>query len=104
MVNSNTSPNAFAILFGNEDKEGWDQQFTLDLHPCLNCNIMVIMTDQQKGSKAVIQQVLPEAQIFHYSKHHSDNITKSTTGEFILMIKYIFMTNVSLYALVFIML
>jgi hypothetical protein len=86
-ANSNTSPIAFAILFGNEDKEGWDHfwQFALDLHPCLNRDIMTIMTDQQKGSKAAIEQVLPNAHIFHCSKHRADNITKSTTGELIII-------------------
>ena len=82
MANLNTSPIAFAILFGNKDKEGWDPfwQFTLYLHPFLNRNIMTIMTDQQKGLKAAIEQVLPDGQIFHCSKHWSDNITKSRTG------------------------
>ncbi len=44
----------FAIVFGNKDKEGWDHfwQFTLDLHPCLNREIMTTIMDQQKGSKA----------------------------------------------------
>ncbi len=37
-ANSNTFLIAFAILFGNEDKEGWDNlwRFALDLHPSLN--------------------------------------------------------------------
>ena len=96
-ANSNTSPIAFAILFGNEDKEGWDHfwRFALDLHPCLNRDIMTIMTDQQKGSKAAIEQVLPNANIFHCSKHRADNITKSTTGELIIIsiLSYMIMTN-----------
>jgi hypothetical protein len=75
----NTSPIMFAILIGNEDKEGWDHfwRFMLDLHPCLNCEIMTIMTDQQKGSKAAIKNVLPNVQIFHCSQHQANNITKS---------------------------
>ncbi len=85
MANSNTSPITFAILFGNKDREGWEHfwQFALDLHPCLNREIMTIMTDQQKGSKVAIKKVLPDVQIFHCSKHQADNITKSTLGTYI---------------------
>jgi hypothetical protein len=84
-ANSNTSPIAFVILFGNEDRDGWEHfwQFALDLHPCLNREIMTIMTDQQKGSKSAIEKILPDAQIFHCSKHRADNIAKSTFGTYI---------------------
>ena len=37
-ANANTSPIAFAILFGNEGTAGWEEfwQFALSLHPLLN--------------------------------------------------------------------
>ncbi len=47
-ANGNTSPLAFGILFGNEDKEGWLQfwKFAKNLHPCLNDETITIITDR----------------------------------------------------------
>jgi len=49
-TNGNTSPVAFGILFGNEDKEGWLQfwKFAKNLHPCLNNETITIITDQKR--------------------------------------------------------
>ena len=50
-ANCNTSPVAFGILFGNEDKEGWNQfwKFTKNIHPSINATNVTIITDQAKG-------------------------------------------------------
>ena len=53
-ANSNASPVAFAILFGNEDKSNWTRFWTFanKLHPQLDHKEITIITDQDKGSKA----------------------------------------------------
>ena len=60
-------PIAFAIIFGNKDKEGWTEfwRFVLDLHPHLNSLEITIIIDQGKGSESVIATVLPHAFHFH---------------------------------------
>ena len=68
-ANSNASPVAFAILFGNEDKSNWTRFWTFanKLHPQLDHKEITIITDQDKGSKAAIGRVLPNAKNFHCS-------------------------------------
>ena len=50
-ANCNTAPIAFAILFGNEDRVGWDAfwKFALAQHPTLNSEVKTVITDQAKG-------------------------------------------------------
>jgi hypothetical protein len=50
-ANGNTSPVAFGILFGNEDKEGWLQfwKFAKNLHHGLIDETVTIITDQARG-------------------------------------------------------
>ncbi len=81
-ANGNTSPVAFGILFGNEDKEGWLQfwKFAENLHPCLNDETITILTDQAKGLIELIREVLPIAAHFHCSYHRRQNITKYVRG------------------------
>ena len=69
-------PIGFAIIFGNEDKEGWTKfwRFVLDLHPHLNSLEITIITDQDKGSKSAIAAVLPHAFHFHCAWHRLKNI------------------------------
>jgi hypothetical protein len=61
-ANCNTFPLAFAILFRNEDKDGWVQiwDFTKSLHLSLNRFDTTIITNQAKGLKEAIYQVLPD--------------------------------------------
>jgi hypothetical protein len=81
-ANGNTSPVAFGILFGNEDKEGWVQfwKFAKNLHPCLDNERITIITDQAKGLIESIREVLPNAAHFHCSYHRRQNITKYVRG------------------------
>jgi hypothetical protein len=60
-ANCNTFPVAMAILFGNEDKEGWVQfwNFALSIHPSLDQEDTTIITDQAKGLKEALAEVLP---------------------------------------------
>ena len=69
-------PIGFAIIFGNEDKEGWTKfwRFVLDLHPHLNSLEITIITHQDKGSKSAIAAVLPHAFHFHCAWHRLKNI------------------------------
>jgi hypothetical protein len=81
-ANCNTFPVAFAILFGNEDKDGWVQfwESTKSLHPSLDRFDTTIITDQAKGLKEAIYQVLPDAVHFHCSFHRRQNIAKIVWG------------------------
>jgi hypothetical protein len=73
---------AFGILFGNEDKESWKQfwTFTVGVHPWMNSAGSTIITDQDKGSKAAISEVLPLAFNFHCSFHRQLNINMHCKG------------------------
>ena len=77
-ANCNTFPVAMAILFGNEDKEGWVQfwNFALSLHPSLDLEDTTIITDQAKGLKEALAEVLPGAGHFLCSFHRLQNIAK----------------------------
>ncbi len=59
-ANSNSSPVAFAILFGNENTSTWRQfwKYCLDLHPCINSGKITIIADQDKGQKNAISEYL----------------------------------------------
>ena len=60
-ANGNTFPVAIAIIFGNEDKEGWTRfwKFVLRIHPTIQEPKNTIITDQQKGSIPALADVLP---------------------------------------------
>jgi hypothetical protein len=81
-ANCNTFLVAFAILFGNEDKDGWVQfwEFAKSLHPSLNRFDTTIITNQAKGLNEAIYQVLPDAVHFHCSFHRRQNIAKIVKG------------------------
>ena len=81
-ANGNTSPVAFGILFGNEDKEGWVQfwKFAKNILPCLDNETNTFITDQAKGLIESIKEVLPNAAPFHCSYHRRQNITKYVRG------------------------
>jgi hypothetical protein len=72
----------FAILFGNKDKDGWVQfwEFAKSLHPSLDRFDTTIITNQAKGLKEAIYQVIPNAIHFHCSFHRRQNITKIVKG------------------------
>ena len=81
-ANGNTSPVAFGIHFGNEDKDGWLQfwKFAKNLHPILDDETVTIITDQAKGLIEVVREVLPKAAHFHCSFHRRQNIAKIVRG------------------------
>jgi hypothetical protein len=83
-ANSNTSPMAFAILFGNEDTSHWTKFWTFakNLHPHLDDADITIITDQDKRSKAAIACVLPNAKNFHCSWRRCSNIIKVSVSTY----------------------
>jgi hypothetical protein len=72
-ANCNTIPVAFAIIFGNKDKDGWVQfwEFAKSLHPSLNRFDTTIITDQAKGLKEEKQYtkyfLMPSIFIVHFT-------------------------------------
>jgi hypothetical protein len=64
-ANANTSPIAFAILFGNKDKAGWEAffEFAKEQHPCLNDFKKTSIPDQAKGLVDSVKKALPQQAI-----------------------------------------
>jgi hypothetical protein len=81
-ANGNTFPVAIAIIFGNEDKEGWTRfwKFVLRIHPTIQEPKNTIITDQQKGSIPALADVLPAVVNFFCSFHRRENIKKFVKG------------------------
>ncbi len=77
-ANGNMSPLAFGLLFGNENTENWTKfwRFVKKVHPCVGIPTKTIVTDQDKGSIAAIEQQAPQAAQFHCSFHRHQNIIK----------------------------
>ena len=77
-ANCNTSPVAFGILFGNEDKEGWNQfwKFANKRHPSINASNVTFITDQAKGLIESISEVLDLVAHFLCSFHRRQSIIK----------------------------
>ncbi len=59
-ANSNASPVAFAILFGNKNTSTWRQfwKYCLELHPCIDSGKIRIITNKDKGQKNEISKYL----------------------------------------------
>ncbi len=72
----------FAILFGNKNKHNWTTfwKFIKNTHPIVNLNNKTIITDQDKGSIATINEFIPKAALFHCSFHRHQNIIKKFGG------------------------
>ena len=81
-ANGNTFPVAIAIIFGNEDKDGWMRfwKFVKNIHPSIHDPRNTIITDQQKGSIPALNEVLPGVVNFFCSFHRRQNITKYVKG------------------------
>ena len=81
-ANCNTFPIAFAILFGNECREGWTQFFTAvkQWHPTLNKLQTTIISDQAKGLTESINKVLELVGQFCCSWHRRHNINTFVQG------------------------
>ncbi len=78
----NTAPVAFAILFGNEDKVGWDAflKFTLIHHVGLNHYSKTYITDQAKSLVESVKGIMNEAGHFHCLYHRRKNILTYCKG------------------------
>jgi len=79
-ADSGCIPVAFAILFGNEDADGWTRFWTFAKATHLSLatdDKITIITDQDKGSASAIAQVLPHVGNFHCSFHRRMNIHKN---------------------------
>ncbi len=72
----------FAILFGNEDKNNWTKfwKFIKNTHPIVNLNKKTIITNQDKGSIALIKDIILEVALFYCSFHCHQNIIKKYGG------------------------
>ncbi len=75
-------PVAFAIMFRNESKESWGHfwRFAAKHHLSLNCQIIMLFVDQDKGLIHAIKQYVPIGHHFHCSWHRKGNIMKSCGG------------------------
>ncbi len=82
IVNGNMSPLAFGLLFGNKSTENWSKfwMFVKKVHPCIDGPTKTIVTDQDKGSIAAIQEQVPQVAQFHCSFHRRQNIIKKCRG------------------------
>jgi hypothetical protein len=81
-ANCNTSPVAFGIVFGNEDKSGWVDYWTFakKIHPCLNTLETTIITDREKVFIEAIAEVLPLAVNLFCFFHQRKNIETFVKG------------------------
>ena len=81
-ANSNMSPVAFAILFGNENAANWTKfwDFAVRLHPTLDSEKITVITDQDKGQKSALSVHLPKCGHFHCTWHRRQNIMKMCGG------------------------
>jgi hypothetical protein len=81
-ANGNMSPLAFGLLFGNKNTEYWSKfwMFVKKVHPCIDGPTKTIVTDQDKGSIAAIQEQVPQAAQFHCLFHCPQNIIKKCGG------------------------
>ena len=81
-ANCNAYPVAFSIIFGNEEKEGWDNflKFVKNCHPSIKHAQVTVIIDQQKGSAEALQEIVPLAVNFFCSYHRGKNILTHVKG------------------------
>jgi hypothetical protein len=72
----------FALLIGNEDKKiGHDFGTSFKkMHPTINQSKNTIITNQDKGSLSVMEEVIPLARRFLCSFHCQQNIITKCSG------------------------
>ncbi len=70
-ANTNMTPVAFGIVFGNENGVSWGEfrEFVKKLHPSMDIGDVTVITDQDKGQMNAIADWIPEAGHFHCSHH-----------------------------------
>jgi hypothetical protein len=81
-ANGTMSALGFALLFGNEAKQSWTQfwNFIKTTHPTINQSNYTIITDQDKGSLLVMEEIVPLVGRFFCSFHCRQNIMKKCGG------------------------
>jgi hypothetical protein len=81
-ANGTMSPLAFGLLFENKNTENWLKfcMFVKKVHPCIDGPTKTIVTDQDNGSIAAIQEQVPQAAQFHCLFHCFQNIIKKCGG------------------------
>jgi hypothetical protein len=80
---STMSALGFALLFGNEDKQSWTQFWNFikkKMHPTINQSKYTIITNQDKGSLSVMEEIIPLAGRFFCSFHCQQNIMGKCSG------------------------
>jgi hypothetical protein len=70
-ANANMSPVGFAIIFGNKNASSWKEfwRFILCMHPLIDRGEVTIISDQDKGIKSAIKEVLQFVGHFFCSWH-----------------------------------
>ncbi len=81
-ANANMLPVGFAIIFGNENGASWKEfwRFIVRTHPSINRADITIVTDQDKGSKGAIEEVMQSVGHFFCSWHRRKNIILQCGG------------------------
>ena len=74
-ANGNMSPVRFAIVLGNENGTTWEEFwiFVKGVHLLLNLLDVTIVTNQDKGQKSAIKDVMDQASHFHCAHHRRGN-------------------------------
>jgi hypothetical protein len=72
MANGKISALGLAMLFGNKDKDHWTHfwKFIKKTHPIVDQPEKTILINQDKGSLAGINAIIPLVEKFHCSFHH----------------------------------
>jgi hypothetical protein len=80
--NGTTWALGFAMLFGNEDKQTWTHfwKFIKKTHPIVGQSNFTTITDQDKGSLAAMEDIIPLAGRFLCSFHHQQTLVKKYSG------------------------
>jgi hypothetical protein len=75
-ANANMLPVGFVINFGNENASSWKEfwRFILCTHPLIDRGEATIISDQDKGIKSAIKEVLQSVGHFFCSWHRCKNI------------------------------
>jgi hypothetical protein len=81
-ANGHMSALAFGLLFGNEDKANWSKfwAFVKRTHPSIDALPKTILTDQDKGSIAAVEDIFKQAAQFMCAFHRHQNILSSCGG------------------------
>ncbi len=81
-ANANMSLVGFAIIFGNKNASSWKEfwRFILCMHPSIDRGEVIKISDQEKGIKSAIKEVLQSIGHFFCSWHQRKNIILQCGG------------------------